>query len=391
MNDEKHNKSYYSKRDKSLETKNYSRKIKDGISYGIIGLATAFTIGILVLIIGFIFIKGAPELSFDFLSSEYDSKTNYVNVETTNGTENRLGIILQNEVIQGVSYLSISKIEDNSKIEEATNSLGDIYKIKTGDIIKKIGDVNLEGLSVEEANSLINNQLEESIQIKVTREGGGVLTMIITTLYIIGLTLIIAIPIGIFAAIYLVEYAKPGKLVNLIRFATESLAGIPSIIFGLFGMIVFVVTLDFGYSILSGTLTLSIILLPVIVRQTEESLKAVPMSYREASYGLGANKLYTIRKVVVPSATPGIVVAVILSIGRIIGESAALYLTAGTIARIPDGIFEGGATLTIKAYMLAKEEGDIATACAIGVVIILIILFLNGMSKLITRRYSKIN
>ncbi|WP_425430041.1 phosphate ABC transporter permease PstA [Dethiosulfatibacter aminovorans] len=230
---------------------------------------------------------------------------------------------------------------------------------------------------------------EDIMTVKVTRPGEGILPMLVTTLEIILISLLVACPIGIFGAIYLTEYAKQGRLVKIIRFATESLAGIPSIIYGLFGMIFFVTLLKFDYSILSGALTLSIILLPVIIRQTEESLKAVPDSYREGSLGLGATKLQTIRKVVLPNAISGIIVAVILSIGRIVGESAALLLTAGTVAHIPKTVFNSGATLTVKAYTVAKEAGDIEMACAIGTVVIIMILILNALSKMITLVFNK--
>lgn len=220
---------------------------------------------------------------------------------------------------------------------------------------------------------------------------GGILPMIITTLYTVVLSLIIATPIGILSAIYLQEYAKKGKIVNAIRFATESLAGIPSIIYGLFGGIFFVVTLGMGYSIVSGALTVSIIILPVIIRTTEESLKTVPKGYKEASLALGATKFQTLYKVILPSAIPGILSGVILSVGRIIGESAAILLTAGTVAQIPEGIFSSARTLTVHAYLLTKEKGDIAGACSLGIVLIVIVLLLNAFAKLIAKKLNKAN
>ncbi|MTI70739.1 MAG: phosphate ABC transporter permease PstA [Firmicutes bacterium] len=207
--------------------------------------------------------------------------------------------------------------------------------------------------------------------------GGGILPIIINTLYIILLTIVIATPIGVFAAIYLVEYAKPGKIVRIIRFATESLAGIPSIIFGLFGYIFFVTVLNLGWSILSGALTLSIMVLPTMVRTTEESLKAVPDVYREGSLGLGASKLRTIRKVVLPSAIPGIVTGIILSIGRIVGESAAVYFTAGMVSRLAKGFLDSGRTLAVHMYLLAKEGISFEKAFATAFVLVVIILLIN--------------
>ena len=221
--------------------------------------------------------------------------------------------------------------------------------------------------------------------------GGGILSMIISTLYMVLLSIVVATPIGILSAIYLQEYAKKGKLVTIIRFATESLAGIPSIIYGLFGGIFFVVTLQMKYSILSGALTVAIIILPVIIRTTEEALKTVPQSYREASLALGATKFQTLYKVIMPSAIPGILSGIILSVGRVIGESAAVLLTAGTVAQMPGSILDSSRTLTVHAYLLTKEKGDIQAAASIGVVLIVIVLFLNTLARFLAKRLNKAN
>lgn len=220
---------------------------------------------------------------------------------------------------------------------------------------------------------------------------GGILPMIVTTIYTVILAVGIATPIGILAAIYLREYAKQGIVVKIIRFATESLSGIPSIVYGLFGSIFFVATLKLGYSILSGSLTVAIIILPVIIRTTEEALKSVPQAYREASLGLGATKFQTLYKVIVPSAMPGVLSGVILSIGRVVGESAAILLTAGTVAKMPKGIMSSARTLTVQSYLVTKEAGDIQQAAAVGIVLIIIILVLNTVAKLITKKFSKAN
>ena len=258
------------------------RKVKDNILNGLVWLSAIFTIGILVIILGFIFIKGIGKINLTFLTSNYSAGG-----------------------------------------------------------------------------------------------GGGILPMIVTTLWTVLLSLAVATPIGVLGAVYLQEYAKQGKMVKFIRFATESLAGIPSIVYGLFGGIFFVVALKMGYSILAGSLTVSIIILPVIIRTTEEALKTVPESYREASLGLGA--------------MPGILSGVILSIGRIIGESAAILLTAGTVAQMPKGIFSSARTLTVQAYLVTKEKGDIETAAAVGIVLIVIILALNISAKLIAKKFNKAN
>lgn len=219
----------------------------------------------------------------------------------------------------------------------------------------------------------------------------GIFPMIISTLYTVGLSIAVATPIGVLSAIYLQEYAKKGKMVTAIRFATESLAGIPSIIYGLFGGIFFVVTLKMKYSILAGSLTIAIIILPVIIRTTEEALKTVPQSFREASLALGSTKFQTLYKVVLPSAIPGILSGIILSVGRVIGESAAVILTAGTVAQMPGTIFDSARTLTVHAYLLTKEKGDISQAASIGIVLIVIVLVLNTLAKLVAKKLNKAN
>ncbi len=222
-------------------------------------------------------------------------------------------------------------------------------------------------------------------------EEGGVLPMIVSTLYVVLLSLIIATPIGIGAAIYLVEYAKPGRLVRAIRFCTESLSGIPSIIFGLFGMIFFNTVLGLGFSLLSGSLTVSIMILPTIVRTTEETLKSVPDSFREGSYGLGATKLRTIIRIILPSSIPGILAAIILSIGRVVGETAALYFTAGMVPRMPTAITDSGRTLAIHMYLLAKEGISFEKAFATATVLIVFVAIINFIANRAAKALNKFN
>lgn len=219
--------------------------------------------------------------------------------------------------------------------------------------------------------------------------GGGIWPMVVTTIYTIVISLLIATPIGILAAVYLQEYAKQGRMVRIIRFATESLTGIPSIIYGLFGAVFFVTTLKLGMSIIAASLTLTIIILPVIIRTTEESLKTVPQSYREGSLALGTTKLQTLYKVILPSAMPGILSGIILSMGRIIGESAAIFLTAGTVATMPESIFSSARTLTVHSYLVTQEAGDIELAAAIGIILIAIILILNFFATWISKKLNK--
>ncbi|MDK2788280.1 MAG: phosphate transport system permease protein [Epulopiscium sp.] len=218
--------------------------------------------------------------------------------------------------------------------------------------------------------------------------GGGIFPMIITTCYIVLLSLLIAAPIGVCSAIYLVEYAKSGKIVRIIRFATESLSGIPSIVFGLFGYLFFVTQLGWKYSLLSGSMTLSIMVLPTMIRTTEEALKSVPVSYREGSLGLGASKLRTILKVVLPSALPGILIAVILSIGRIVGETAAVYFTVGFAPRMARSIMDSSRTLSVHMYVLTKE-GNFDSGFATATVLIIVVLTMNLIANFIGKRLNK--
>ena len=219
----------------------------------------------------------------------------------------------------------------------------------------------------------------------------GIAGNIVNTLYIIVLTMLMATPIGVGAAIYLNEYAKPGKFVNAIEFATETLSGIPSIIFGLFGMVFFGNTLGLGYSILTGSLTLTLMILPLITRTTQEALKTVPDSYRHGALGIGATKWYMIRTILLPSAMPGILTGVILAIGRIVGESAALLFTAGSGYYLPKNLFgkvlESGGTLTIQLYLF-MQKAKYNEAFGVAVVLLVIVLAINALAKYLSHRFN---
>ena len=217
----------------------------------------------------------------------------------------------------------------------------------------------------------------------------GIAGNIVNTIIAVVLTLLISAPVGICGAIYLNEYAKPGKIVSAIEFATETLSGIPSIIFGMFGMVFFVEGLHMGYSLLAGSLTLSLMVLPLITRNTQEALKTVPDSYRQGAIGLGSTKLYMIVKILIPSAMQGIVTGVILAVGRVVGESAVLLFTAGSAKLLPNDIkqlllkpFQSGGTLTVQMYLSAASEGDFDTAFGIAVVLLIIVLCINILTKL---------
>ena len=212
----------------------------------------------------------------------------------------------------------------------------------------------------------------------------------ITTIFMTALSLIIAIPLGVFTAVYLTEYAKRGnKVVEAVRLTAETLSGIPSIVYGLFGMLFFVTYLGWGFSLLAGAMTISIMILPLIMRTTEEALKSVPDSYREGSFGLGAGKLRTVFKIVLPAAVPGILAGIILAIGRIVGETAALIYTAGTVAKIPENVLASGRTLSVHMYALSSEGLYTNEAYATAVVLLILVVGINALSAYAAKKLMK--
>lgn len=226
--------------------------------------------------------------------------------------------------------------------------------------------------------------------LEYTSENASLMPALINTVIMTLLSLLIAVPLGIFSAIFLVEYANRGnKFVEIIRLTTETLQGIPSIVYGLFGMLFFVNTCDWGFSLLAGAFTLSIMVLPLVMRSTEEALKSVPDSYREGSFGLGAGKLRTVFKIVLPSAVPGILAGVILAIGRIVGETAALIYTAGTVAQIPSDVFGSGRTLAVHMYNLASEGLYMDQAYATAVILLVLVVGINTLSGVVAKKLTK--
>lgn len=223
----------------------------------------------------------------------------------------------------------------------------------------------------------------------VIRNVIGILPNILNTLYVILLTLLIALPLGVGAAVYLTEYASSKKFIAIVEFTTETLAGIPSIIYGLVGMLVFAQVLGFGTSLLSGSLTMVIMILPTIIRTTQESLKTVPNSYREGALGLGATKWYMIRTIVLPSTISGIVTGCILAVGRIVGESAALLFTAGSATVIASNVIDaykrGGGTLSVALYIYAAERGKFEVAFAIAAILLVLVLIINTVARLVQK------
>lgn len=226
--------------------------------------------------------------------------------------------------------------------------------------------------------------------LKYTTDNVSMLPSIINTVIMIAVALIIAVPIGVFSAVYLTEYAKKGnRLVRVIRMMAETLTGIPSIVYGLFGMLFFVTALHFSYSLLAGTLTVAIMVLPTVLRTTEEALIAVPQSFREGSFGLGAGKLRTVFRIVLPSAVPGILSGVILATGRIAGETAALIYTAGTVAELPNNLLSSGRTLAVHMYVLSNEGLHTDQAFATAVILVVMVLIINVLSSGIAGKMKK--
>ena len=225
---------------------------------------------------------------------------------------------------------------------------------------------------------------------KFTAENQSMMPAIINTVIMIVLTLMLAVPIGVFAAIYLVEYSKRGnRFVKIIRITAETLSGIPSIVYGLFGYIVFVITLGWSFTLLSGVITMAIMILPLIMRTTEEALMAVPDSFREGSFGLGAGRLRTVFRIVLPSSVPGILSGVILAIGRIVGESAALIFTSGTNPVVPKSLFSSASTLSVHLYTLLNEGRYTDQAYATAVVLLIVVIIINALSSVVAKKLSR--
>ncbi|BDF05821.1 phosphate ABC transporter permease PstA [[Clostridium] hylemonae] len=223
-----------------------------------------------------------------------------------------------------------------------------------------------------------------------TSENASLMPALINTVVMTLLSLLIAVPFGIFSAIFLVEYAGRGnRFVEMIRLTTETLSGIPSIVYGLFGMLFFVTTCEWGFSLLAGAFTLAIMILPLIMRTTEEALRSVPDSYREGSFGLGAGKLRTVFRIVLPSAVPGILAGVILAVGRIVGETAALIYTAGSVADVPSSVMGSGRTLAVHMYNLANEGLYMNQAYATAVILLVLVVGINTLSGIVAKRLTK--
>ena len=399
----------------NLSTKLKKQKIKDNILNIITWIVSSFGFIILITLLTFIFVKGSKTLSFDLLFSNY-SKTTYSLEKTYNTSqffidpklENTYfssiwGISLQNDKdAEGLDVVTIAYIDENSPFNELIEkNSGSSIQIKVGYQISKIVLIKEDGKTIygiakKGASDMVDclNQSKTISDVIITTGGGGIRGSLLTTIYLIIITLIIAIPLGVGGAIYLNEYAKDNKFTAIIRTMIDMTSGIPSIIFGLVGAIIFIpifnkVINSSGGSIISGAFTMSIILLPIIIKTTEEALKAIPQDYRNASLALGASKIQTIFKVILPNAINGILTAILLSIGRIIGESAALIYAIGTAIKDKAILNEKSTTLAVHIWTLLEGDNpNYEHACAIAIVI-LTVLVLSILIKIVSKFLNK--
>ncbi|MGD9964496.1 MAG: phosphate ABC transporter permease PstA [Candidatus Izemoplasmatales bacterium] len=379
--------------------------------------AASIAVIILSFILFFIFKNGSGLINFDLITNDYHAQyynggiEEVVNFSSTTKPQfltdddyysEKWGLALTDQQDrEGNKIIVVSYVAQDSPLNlmyDKNNPTNNQFKIEKEQVVTSIKFYDkASALSSQGALNMINqlNEVNEFREIVFSTLGGGIRGSLITTLYVIGLTLIFALPIGIFTAIYLNEFAKKNKITNFVRSMIEMLTGVPSIIYGLMGLAVFVpLTVKYtpanSANILSGSLTLAVILLPIIIRSTEESLKVVPDDFRLASLALGANNAQTTFKVVIPSAIPGILTAVILAIGRIIGESAALIFAIGTTVKDEISIFGKSTTLAVHIWSLMTDEpANIELASTIALIILIIVLILNVLVKLLSRLYLK--
>ena len=394
------------------------RKIKDVFYQCLTYLAAFVSVGTLSMIFIFVFTKGINLLDFGLITNDYHEKyyngtfNDNITFLTAPKPQNlgddefysiRWGIALANEKDrEGNEIIVISYIDEkspfNDMIDKNNEDDNSLIEIKVGNLVSKISYHDKATSLTRLGAELMINDLDSASSVRevvYTSLGGGIRGSLITTIYIIGLTLMLALPMGVFTAIYLNEFAKKNKITNMIRSLIETLTGVPSIIYGLMGLAVFVpltvkLTHANSANLISGSLTLAVILLPVIIRSTEESLKIVPDNLRSASLALGANHTQTTFKIVLPSALPGILTATLLAIGRIIGESAALIFAIGTAIKDDITIFGRSTTLSVHIWSLMKDEpANIELASTIAIIILIIVLALNITVKLISKRFVK--
>jgi len=391
------------------------RKIKDIVLNAMTYIASALTAIILFAIIIFILAKGSSSLSLRMITSDYyetpyfayaEANTDYTfDLEDSDGIyySSLYGIGLKDDNdLEGNSCVVIAYIDNLSPLKNALSVSDDTaISISKGQIIKRIqvqGDSGIQILTAKVGAEALRDGLDTGTylqEIYYCTMGGGIRGSLITTIILIIVTLIIALPLGIIAALYLAIYAKKNRLTDMIRALIDMIAGIPSIIFGLLGVIVFIPIVSkasgsSGGSIMSGALTLSIMLLPTIIKTTEESIINIPQGYKLSSLALGASMTQTTFKIILPNAIPGILTSVLLSIGRIIGESAALIFAIGTAIQDEVGLFKGSTTLAVHIWtVMSGENPNYEMACAISIIILLVVLILNILVKLLCKRLNR--
>ncbi len=393
-----------------------NRKFSDAVLNGITYLSSGISVIILLLIFGFIFSRGASTLSWKMFTNDYWSQ-NYQLAIPTSQTPSFMDPKLGKDVYFSVKYglavkdgfdakkeaiLQVVYLDPQSPLAKTTSltagtDFGTSIPLKVGMSIVKVayldnrGQLRSAGPIIQQKASEFMTTLDSSSSLKSTyaqSSGGGIRGSLIATLYLIMISLLIALPIGVMTAVYLNDYARFNKSSNWIRTSIDLLTGVPSIIFGLMGMVVlYPITTIFkanGTSILLGGLTMSVILLPIIIRTTEEALKVVPDGYRDASLSLGANRSQTVFKIVLPQALPGIITGVLLSVGRVIGESAALIYTMGTFVNDAPKLTSGGTSLAVQIWsIMSNDQPNFALASAISIIILMVVLIMNISVKLI--------
>ena len=394
-----------------METK---RKIKDLLANGSTYLSASISLIVLLAIILIVFINGAETLSFKMLTSSYYETPYFAIVEANDedfsSIEEKEGVyysykygigIKDSKDLEKKDAVEIVYIDEKSPFNSAKSGDGKTLKIKVGQQIKRIQVKGESGIKVATTSSKASGMIEVLDSGNYINEfyyvdmGGGIRGSLLATLMLVGLTLLIVIPIGVISAIYLSLYAKDNKFTSLLRSLIDMIGGIPSIIFGLISLIVFIpfvskISSSNGASVLAGAFTLAIMLLPTVIRTTEERINAIPKTYQSASLALGASLTQTAFKVILPNALPGILTSIILCIGRIIGESAALIFAMGTAIQDNVGILQPATTLAVHIWsVMADENPNFGLACAISIIILVIVLMLNILVKLVSLKFKK--
>lgn len=390
-----------------------NRKKKDLLLQSLTYLASFTSLFVLISIMAFVLLNGFKLINMDLITHNFESTSYIADLKDFEGPSNYTtnktfddntyystlwGIALEDsENLMGHTIVIVSYVHPDSPFKDLKNkgvATQDLMLAPDYEIIRIAFDDGPSALSIQGAQNMISVLDTKTTfrELEYATSGGGIRGSIITTLYLIGLTLLIALPIGVGAALYLNEYAPKNKATRLLRNLIETLTGVPSIIYGLMGLALFVpitisLTKATGANLISGSMTLAVILLPVIIRTTEESLKVVPDDYRHASLALGGNKTQTTFKIVLPSAFSGILTATLLAIGRIIGESAALVFAIGTAIKDDVSIFDKSTPLSVHIWaMMTDEPANIELSTTIAIIILVIVLSMNLSIKLVSKR-----